>query len=114
MEAQDLVFVSGRKEVRAIDPRDGSVAWEQRLPGLIPGYITMVLHEGVLLVAHKTRLHAFDALRGDALWEREGVTHKHGVTMLLSGRGGGDQSGLATLAQYRAQQAAAAAAAAAG
>ncbi|GAB4518773.1 MAG: hypothetical protein Tsb0013_22840 [Phycisphaerales bacterium] len=114
MDTQNLVYVSGKKDVRAIDPRNGSVVWEQRLDGFWGGYITLCLHEDALLVACRGDLYAFDARTGARLWKSSVLTGKSGPTMLLSGKAGGDQAGYAMMVQQQqAQQAAAGGAAAA-
>ena len=112
MQQSELVYASGRKGVQAIDPRTGHVVWSRRLGGWFGGYITMCLHDEMLLVAHKDTLYAFRAESGDLLWESKVLTEPHKPTMLLSGKAGSDQSSHAMMAQQQAQQAAMAAAAA--
>ncbi len=106
---EQLIYLGAKREVVAIDPRDGRTVWRQRLDEWFGSYQTLIVDGDRLLVARHGVLYAFDRRSGDRLWKVGMPRLKH-VPIMMASSGGSTMSAAQTASAMAQQQAAMAAA----
>lgn len=83
MNLSDLIFTGFNRRVAALDKRTGKILWEQKLPKG-QEYVTLLLDDGVLIVAVDGYMYGLNALTGEQIWFNEMAGFGTGVTSLTS------------------------------
>ena len=64
------LYLGTNGRVAAIDPKNGRIAWETKLPEIPTGYrvVTVMEHDGRVFAGCRGYLFALDAATGKILW----------------------------------------------
>ena len=83
MNLSELIFTGFNRRIAALSKRTGKIIWEQKIPNGRQ-YVTLLLDDGILIVAVDGYMYGLDALTGRQIWFNEMAGFGTGVTSLTS------------------------------